>query len=51
MMTFEAYTEKPDEVHPHVAGLVNVKALGKSHPIILRASTSRTERQNPAISA
>ena len=35
MMTIEASAEKPDEVHPHVAGLVDVKALGKSHPIIL----------------
>jgi hypothetical protein len=35
VMAVEARTEKPNEVHPHVAGLVDVKALGKSHPIIL----------------
>src|SRR3984957_9330711 len=35
MMTVEAFAEQPDEVHPHVAGLVDLKALGKSHPIIL----------------
>ena len=35
VMTVEARAEKPNEVHPHVAGLVDVKALGKSHPIIL----------------
>ena len=35
MMAFEACAQKPNEVHPHVAGLVDVKTLGKSHPIIL----------------
>ena len=35
VMTFEAHTEKPNEVHPHVAGLVDLKALGKSYPVVL----------------